>query len=99
MQQIYTHSYFKKYELYNLSKLNGLVNHPRYEEITRRLKIINFYDRYGINATKEAYGLSKSTIYLWKKKVREVDGDIRALASQSKAPRKKREKKWDKVIE
>jgi putative transposase len=64
MQQIYTHSYFKKYELYNLSKLNGLVNHPRYEEITRRLKIINFYDRYGISATREAYGVSRSTIYL-----------------------------------
>jgi putative transposase len=99
MQQIYTHSYFKKYELYNLSKLNGLVNHPRYEEIKRRLKIINFYDRYGLSATKEAYGVSRSTIYLWKKKVREADGDIRALAPQSKAPRKKREKKWNKVIE
>ena len=59
MQQIYTHSYFKKCELYNLSKLNGLINHPSYEEISKRLKIINFYDRYGLSATKEAYGIGR----------------------------------------
>jgi transposase InsO family protein len=99
MQQIYTHSYFKKGELYNLSKLNSLINHPKYEEISKRLKIINFYDRYGLSATKEAYSVSRSTIYLWKKKVREADGDIRALAPQSKAPRKKRERKRNIVIE
>jgi len=84
--------------LYNLSKLNGLVNHPRYEEISKRLKIINFYDKYGFRARKEAYGISRRTIYLWKKKVMEGDVDIKALAPQSKAP-KKRDKKRNKVIE
>jgi len=51
-----------------------LINHPRYEEISRRLKIINFYDKYGLRATKEAYGISRSTIYLWNKRVREWCG-------------------------
>jgi len=64
MQQIYTHSYFNKGELYNLSKLNSLINHPSYEEISNRLKIINFYDRYGLSATKQSYGVGRSTIYL-----------------------------------
>jgi len=100
MQQIYTHSYFKKRELYNLSKLNSLINHPKYEEISRKLNIINFYDKYGISATREAYGVGRSTIYLWKKKIKENGGDIRVLASLSRAPKnRKRESKRDKRIE
>ena len=70
----------------------------RYEEITRRLKIINFYDRYGIRATREVYGVSRSTIYLWKKKIREADGDIRALAPQSKAPKKREKMKLSTIL-
>jgi len=36
---------------------------------------------------------------LWKKKVSQADGDIRALASESKAPKNKRERKRNIVIE
>ena len=76
-----------------------MINHPRYEEISRRLKIINFYDKYGLRATKEAYGISRSTIYLWNKRVRESGVDIKALAPMSRAPKKRREKKRNKEIE
>ncbi|MEJ5167434.1 MAG: hypothetical protein WHV67_10460 [Thermoanaerobaculia bacterium] len=54
MQQIYIESYFKKYN--KLLDYNALISHPGYEEIERRVKIIEFFRRYGVEATREAFG-------------------------------------------
>ncbi|NLH39341.1 MAG: transposase family protein [Elusimicrobia bacterium] len=99
MQQIYLHSYFKKGELYNLSKIGELINHPKRAEIARKIKIIDFFDKHGWKITKEAFGVGRSTIYLWKSKIREREGDIKALAGESKRPHKLRKRKANILIE
>lgn len=63
MQQIYVNGFFKDYKsLCAYSLKNG---DPLEGVITRRLKIIDFYGTYGAEATKEAFGISRSTVYLW----------------------------------
>lgn len=49
-----------------------------------------FFDIYGVQATKEAFGVSRSTVFLWKKKLKQGQGSLSALASVSKAPHTKR---------
>ena len=56
------------------------------------MKIIKFFDRYGEGVTKEAFGKSRSTVYLWKKKLKESRGDLRSLVSESRAPKKRRKR-------
>jgi len=88
MQQIYVNGFFKDYRfLCAYSLKNG---DPLEDVITRRLKIIDFYGTYGREATREAFGVSRSTVYLWKAKLRASDGRLTALAPGSRAPRKKR---------
>ena len=68
------------------------LNHPRREEIEERVKIITFFDKHGPEATREAFGSARSTVYRWKKLLREAGGDLVALASLSKAPHRKRQR-------
>jgi transposase InsO family protein len=88
MQQIYIESYFKGYKklIGYIDKIEGLNN----EEIHQRLKVMAFFDTYGAQATKEAFGVARSTVFLWKKKLKQGQGNLSALASASKAPHKKR---------
>ena len=39
--------------------------------VSMKLKIIGFYDKYGLKATRDAFWISKSTIYEWKKRLKE----------------------------
>jgi hypothetical protein len=71
-----------------MRRVNGVVNSPKHEEIESRLKIIEFFDDYGAEATRRAYGKSRSTVYLWKKKLK--TGGTAALASRGRAPKQRR---------
>jgi len=42
-------------------------------EVERREKILVFWERFGLEATQEAYGVKRSTLFLWKKKKAEND--------------------------
>ena len=61
-------------------------NHSGQEFIEERLKIIQFFDEFGADATREAFNKSRSTIYLWKQNLKKANGRIVALAPGSKAP-------------
>ncbi|MEW6011883.1 MAG: integrase core domain-containing protein [Elusimicrobiota bacterium] len=90
MQQIYLHSNFRLKSLKNLKRIGELINHPQRLEIERRVKIIDFFDKYGAKATKEAFGVSRSTVYLWKKTLSINGGQLVSLAPLSKAPKRRR---------
>ena len=70
--------------------INDILDHPKWNEIETRLKIIKFYDDYGTEATRRAFGKSRSTIYLWKQKLRNAGGTLSALAPGDKTPIHKR---------
>ena len=73
-------------EIKGIDKLKGKEG----EIVERRLKVIEFFDKYGAEITKEAFNISRSTIYLWKKRLRDSDYYVRALIPFSRAPKKKR---------
>ena len=68
------------------------LDHPKKEEIDMRIKIMKFFKKYGSKATKTAFGVSRSTVYLWQKKLKDSGGNLLSLAPESKAPKKKRQK-------
>jgi putative transposase len=77
--------------------INYIVNGPNSEEIERRLKIIQFFDDYGAEATKRAFGKSRSTIYVWKCKLK-VSGTS-GLALGNRAPHRRRRRNVAPLVE
>lgn len=66
--------------IYSLSKYSQ-------EEVAQfRLKVIQFFDTYGASATKEAFGVARSTVFLWKKKIADSKGQLMSLCPGSTAP-------------
>lgn len=63
-------------------------------EATRRLGILKFWDKYGLDATLDAYNLSRRTLYSWKRLYQEAHGNITVLSNQSRAPYRRRVRQW-----
>ena len=81
----------------------GIVGYRRYmrfkqylnvishEEIVQeKLKLIKYLDTYGARATKDAFEVSRSTIYSWKKKYKDSRYDPISLINESKRPKSTR---------
>jgi len=92
MKQIYVESYYRSGYSHLMQVINDILNHPEQESIEQRIKIIEFCDEYGFAATKEAFNKSRSTIYLWKQKLKTSGGKLSALAPGDKTPMRKRKR-------
>jgi len=60
------------------------------EEAKRRVKILRFWEKYGLEATIEAFGVSKRTLFRWKRAYKESNGDITVLNPKSRKPKRVR---------
>jgi transposase InsO family protein len=58
-------------------------------EAEKRLRILIFWEKHGDEATKEAFGVSRRTLYRWQESLRRADGKIIALDKKSTAPKKR----------
>ncbi len=99
MKQIYLESYFRSGYSRFMQFINNILDHPERESIEKRLDIIKFFDEFGCKATKQAFGKSRSTVYLWKQKLRRSGGKLSALAPGNRAPREKRHRVVHPFIE
>jgi putative transposase len=98
MQQIYMTGAFKGFKrAWNTITIDDLSQKQK-REIERRLKIISFFDQYGESATKQAFDVSRSTVYLWKKKLKDSKGKLISLSSKSKRPKRFRRSQVDRKI-
>ena len=79
--------------------INNILDHPKRESIEKRLEIIKFCDEFGFKATKRAFGKSRSTIYLWKQKLKKSGGKLSSLAPGDRAPKNKRHRVVHPFIE
>jgi len=79
--------------------VNNVIDHPKREIIEKRVDIIKFFDEFGPEATRKAFGKSRSTIYLWKQKLNSSDGKLSALAPGDKAPIQRRQRTPHPFIE
>lgn len=98
MQQIYLESYFKKGYRSLMKYIYDILNHSQRKIIEEKVRIIKFFDEYGERATKEAFLRGRSTIFLWKKKLKDGKGRLSTLALLSKAPKNPRKTKVSQQI-
>lgn len=55
------------------------------KEAKQRLKILEFWKKYGLQATIDAYGAKQSTLYYWNKILNDNNGKIESLNPKSQA--------------
>ena len=90
MEQIYVVAGTIKGYYRLMQYVEDIVDHPQREAIEKRIKILKYMDRWGAQATVEAYEIGRSTIFLWKQKLKEAGGKLSALAPGNKSPKNKR---------
>jgi putative transposase len=64
-----------------------------------RVRILTFWKKHGLAATKEAYQVSERSLYLWQSTLRLGGGKLEALTPQSTAPHKRHERTIPKAVE
>lgn len=99
MKQIYVASYFRSGYSRFMKYVRDVFDHPKRESIEKRLETINFCDEFGFKATRQAFGKSRSTIYLWKQRLRKSGGRLSALAPGDRTPKRKRHRVINLFIE
>ncbi len=62
------------------------------EEAKNRCRVLAFWEKYGTTATKEAFGVSRPTLFRWQKALKENAGKLESLNKQSTAPKRRRKR-------
>lgn len=74
--------------------VTNMISHLRRFDVSavakERLKILKFYQVYGEVATKEAFGVDRKIIYIWKRRFKRSLGNISSLVPYSTAPKRVR---------
>ena len=68
------------------------------QEAQERARILTFWQRYGHTATKEAFKVSRATLFRWQKSLTASGGKLEALVPQSTAPKNKRKRIISQVV-
>jgi putative transposase len=92
MKQVYVESYYGNGYSRFMQYINNILGHPKRESIEKRLEIIKFFDEFGSVASRRAFHRGRSTIYLWKQKLKIAGGKLSALAPGNKTPIHKRKR-------
>lgn len=58
-----------------------------------RARILSFWEKHGLEVTREAFGAKRATLYAWKKKLTEGGGMLEALNPGSTRPKKTRSRR------
>ena len=70
--------------------LSSLRTFAKDEVARQRLRIMEFYDRYGEQATKAAFGADRKVISRWRQKLNRHDGALAGLVPESTRPKRAR---------
>ena len=62
------------------------------EQAKQRCRILAFWQKHGLEATEEAFKVSRSTLFRWQNKLMEGKGRLEALNKRSTAPRHRRKR-------
>lgn len=58
------------------------------QEVDRRVKALSFWEKHGFEAVRDAYGISRPTLFRWRKALNDREGRLEALDPKSTAPKK-----------
>src|SRR3989344_2998975 len=62
------------------------------EQAKDRCKTLSFWEKYGDEATKEAFQVSRQSLFRWQKALKENFGKLEALNKKSTAPKRRRKR-------
>ena len=68
------------------------------EEALQRTRILVFWEKYGLQATLDAFCIKKRTLYRWKNLFQHSGGKIESLNNHSRIPQKKRTRQWSEEV-
>lgn len=69
-----------------------------HKDAAQRLKILRFFERYGVAATIEAFDVSRRTLYNWKANLAAEGGNVSVLVPGSTAPANRRRRDWPAAV-
>ena len=62
------------------------------EKAKERCRILSFWEKHGMEATKEAFNVSRPTLFRWQKELKINQGKLEALNPRSRAPKTRRKR-------
>ena len=62
------------------------------EKAKYKAKVLVFWEKHGLEATMDAFPVKRSTLFLWKKKLKESGGKLESLNNASRSPKNKRKR-------
>lgn len=68
------------------------------ETALKRIEILNFYKKYGLSPTLEAFKISKRTLYRWQAKLKASQGRLESLNNKPRRPKKLRQSKINPLL-
>ncbi len=79
-------------------------HHMATQRAKKRLLTISFWEKHGVEATVDAFGVSRRTLFRWKANLRRARGHVDGLNEQSTASKRRRKREYppgflEKVIE
>lgn len=82
---------------YRFGKLYSVVNYGYRcmnfsEEVKLRLRALEFWDKHGLNATMDAFNVSRRTLFTWKQAYKH--NGTQGLVPKHKAPKSPRSRSW-----
>jgi transposase InsO family protein len=63
-----------------------------------KYKAIKFWQKYGLEATIDAFEVKRRTLFYWKRRLKDGNGNPGALNERSRKPRKLRQRNWPKAV-
>jgi putative transposase len=69
------------------------------KEAEQRLRILIFWEKHADEATKEAFGVSRRTLYRWQEGLRKNEGKLNGLDKRSTAPKKRNTRRISHELE
>lgn len=68
------------------------------QEEAKKLEILKFWDKHGLEATIDAFGVKRRTLFLWKKKHKEGGGSSIGLRNASRRPKTVRKRQYPEAL-
>lgn len=68
------------------------------EKAKERARILVFWEKHGLEAAKEAFKVSRRTLYRWQGNLKEAGGQFESLNEQSRRPRTLRKRQWPEEV-
>ena len=69
------------------------------EKAQERARILSFWEKHGEEATREAFGVSRRTLFRWQEHIRDHKGKLEGLNAQSTAPNRRRKRSVPAFVE